>query len=89
MARTVLVDVRMPGEYVTGFLGSAINIEYQDISQLAQRASKTDEITLYCRSGRRSGIARETLKSLGFENVRDIGGLEEARETLRKEEIQR
>jgi rhodanese-related sulfurtransferase len=88
MGRTLLVDVRTPEEYATGFLGSAINIEYQDIAQLADRASKTDQVTLYCRSGRRSGIALETLKSLGFAHVRDIGGLEEAREALRREELQ-
>jgi phage shock protein E len=33
---------------------------------------------VYCRSGRRSGIARETLIAQGFTNVTNIGGLQEA-----------
>ncbi|KKY15447.1 putative protein phosphatase fmp31 [Diplodia seriata] len=87
MPSSLLVDVRTPAEFATGFLDGAINIEYQDIDQLADRpgVSKQDDITLYCRSGRRSAIALDALKSLGFENVRDIGSLEEAQETLRRE----
>ncbi|KAL1636673.1 hypothetical protein SLS58_009728 [Diplodia intermedia] len=87
MPSSLLVDVRTPAEFATGFLDGAINIEYQDIDQLAGRPalSKQDHITLYCRSGRRSAIALDALKSLGFENVRDIGSLEAAQETLRRE----
>lgn len=87
MPASLLVDVRTPAEFATGFLDDAINIEYQDIDQLAHRpgVSKQDDITLYCRSGRRSAIALDTLKSLGFENVRDIGSFESAQETLRRE----
>lgn len=87
MPNSLLVDVRTPAEFATGFLDGAINIEYQDIAQLASRpgVAKQDDITLYCRSGRRSGIALESLRSLGFENVRDIGSYEQAQETLRRE----
>lgn len=96
-SNSVLIDVRTPAEFATGFLSSntanAINIEYQLIDQLpsllVERGlvlQKSDSITLYCRSGRRSNIALQTLKELGYSNVRDIGGLEEARAMLRKEE---
>ncbi|KAF2117779.1 Rhodanese-like domain-containing protein [Lophiotrema nucula] len=91
-----LVDVRTPAEFSTGPLPDAINIEYQHISQLpellaseGQDLQKNDAITLYCRSGRRSGIALQTLKSLGYDNVRDIGGLEEASAVLKREEALR
>ena len=98
--KKLLVDVRTPAEYSTGFLSAnladAINIEYQLIDQLPQILSeqgidseKTDDITLYCRSGRRSNIALQTLKELGYSNVRDIGGLEEARAVLKREEALR
>ena len=73
---------------------AAINIEYQVIDQIPDVLSarevplnKSSSITLYCRSGRRSNIALQTLRGLGYTNVRDIGGLEEARSTLMKEEI--
>lgn len=98
--QALLIDVRTPSEYSTGFLSSghtkALNIEYQLIDQLpsiyAARGilvQKSDAITLYCRSGRRSNIALQMLRKLGYENVRDIGGLEEARAVLKREELLR
>jgi rhodanese-related sulfurtransferase len=95
-----LIDVRSPVEFATGPLTSdiapTINIEYQSIAQLpsiyAARGidvHKDDDITLYCRSGRRSNIALETLKGIGYVNVRDIGGFEDAKRVLDKEQVQR
>lgn len=95
-----LIDVRSPVEFATGPLISdiapTINIEYQSISELpsiyAARGidvHKDDNITLYCRSGRRSNIALQTLKDTGYMNVRDIGGFEDARRVLDKEQVQR
>lgn len=95
-----LIDVRSPSEFSTGHLTSdlapTINIEYQQISSLpsvyASRGitvAKDDHITLYCRSGRRSNIALQTLKELGYENVRDIGGYDDARKVLDREMVER
>lgn len=95
-----LIDVRTPAEFSTGHLTSDIaptlNIEYQSIAQLESvyatrgiNVQRDDYITLYCRSGRRSGIAMKALKDMGFERVRDIGGLEEARRVLDKETVER
>ncbi|KAF2740869.1 hypothetical protein EJ04DRAFT_168876 [Polyplosphaeria fusca] len=88
-----LVDVRTPAEFSTGAHGDALNLEFQNIDQLplvlAEKGielQKIDAITLYCRSGRRSDIALQTLKGLGYQNVRDIGGFEEALATLKREE---
>lgn len=96
----ILIDVRTPSEFSTGALSAnnspAINIEYQLISQLPHVLSAhgidvqtSDPITLYCRSGRRSNIALQELRELGYSNVRDIGGFEDAREVLRREEESR
>ncbi|KAJ4357992.1 uncharacterized protein N0V89_002569 [Didymosphaeria variabile] len=96
----LLIDVRTRTEFSTGALSNdlhtATNIEYQFIASLSTvyralgtEVSKTDNITLYCRSGRRSNIALQTLRDLGYENVRDIGGLEEARAVLKREEFGR
>ncbi|KAF2273208.1 uncharacterized protein EI97DRAFT_436270 [Westerdykella ornata] len=97
----LLIDVRTPSEFSTGYLSlqntPAINIEYQDIHQLPHilrsqhgiEVSKDDDITLYCRSGRRSGIALGVLRELGYARVRNIGGFEEAREVLEREERER
>ncbi|KAK8159274.1 Rhodanese-like domain-containing protein [Phyllosticta citrichinensis] len=87
MSKSFLIDVRSPEEFATGGIDGAINIEYTNIGQLAAdpRVGRGDDITLYCRSGRRSAIALDTLKSLGFRKARDIGNLEEAQETLQRE----
>jgi rhodanese-related sulfurtransferase len=96
----LLVDVRSPAEFSTGYLTSdiapTVNIEYQIIDQLPEiysakgiNVGKDDRITLYCRSGRRSGIALERLREMGFKGVRDIGGFEEARKVLDREQVQR
>jgi rhodanese-related sulfurtransferase len=95
-----LIDVRSPAEFATGPLTSDIaptlNIEYTLIDQIGDiygargvSVHKDDDITLYCRSGRRSGIALQTLRNMGFVHVRDIGGLEEARRVLDREQVQR
>lgn len=100
VTQELLVDVRSPGEFSTGYLtsdiASTVNIEYQIIDQLPEiyatrgiNVGKDDAITLYCRSGRRSNIALERLKELGFKKVRDIGGFEEARKVLDREQVQR
>jgi rhodanese-related sulfurtransferase len=96
----LLVDVRSPSEFSTGYLTSdiapTVNIEYQIIDQLPEIyaakgivVGKDDAVTLYCRSGRRSNIALGRLKELGFKRVRDIGGFEEARKVLDREQVQR
>tara|TARA_R110002003_G_scaffold52_29_gene4625 strand:- start:6321 stop:6779 length:459 start_codon:yes stop_codon:yes gene_type:complete len=99
-AQELLVDVRSPAEFATGPLSSdiapTVNIEYQIIDQLPEiyaargiNVNKDDNITLYCRSGRRSNIALQTLKNMGYLRVRDIGGFEAAKSILDKEQVQR
>ena len=41
--------------------------------------SKDDTVLLYCQSGRRSGIALDTLKGLGFSKAENVGGIDVAR----------
>ena len=36
---------------------------------------KEKEIVLYCRSGRRSAIAKKALVELGYKDVKDFGGI--------------
>jgi len=37
-------------------------------------AHKEDEVIVYCRSGNRSGLAKEFLERAGFKNVRNLLG---------------
>ncbi|MEJ2503207.1 MAG: rhodanese-like domain-containing protein [Gemmatimonadota bacterium] len=73
----VYVDVRTPEEYEAGHVEGAINIPHTEMDarhdELAEYADR--EIVVYCRSGRRSGIAERILESEGFANVTNGGGL--------------
>jgi phage shock protein E len=75
------VDVRTAGEFGAGHVAGAVNIPYEEITErIGEVASDKDAtIYLYCRSGRRSGIALEALREAGYDNAVNIGGLEEAR----------
>ena len=78
-AGALLVDVRTPGEYVQGHLEDALNIPFDQIEdRLAELGEDNDrEIVIYCRSGRRSGIAEVTLRKLEFKNLFNAGGYQQ------------
>jgi rhodanese-related sulfurtransferase len=72
----VILDVRSPEEYAGGHIPGAINIPYD---QIAAHLDSLDtfrgrEIVVYCRSGRRAGIAEEALAEAGFAQVLDLEG---------------
>jgi rhodanese-related sulfurtransferase len=86
--KSYFIDVRTPAEFSTGALPGAQNIEYQNVTSFIidqESAPKHAKITMYCRSGRRSGIAKAELDALGYLHVRDLGSLEMARDTLESE----
>lgn len=73
----VYVDVRTREEFAAGHVEGAINIPH---TEMAARHTELEpyadrEIVLYCRSGRRSGIAEGILEGEGFENLTNAGGL--------------
>jgi rhodanese-related sulfurtransferase len=72
---TYLVDVRTEAEYKAGAIPSAVNIPFDVIADNLPTENRSDRIIVYCRSGNRSGIAADTLESLGFTNVLDFGGV--------------
>lgn len=80
------IDVRTADEYSAGHVEGAVNIPYEEITERIAEvtSSRSDQIYLYCRSGRRSGIAQEALTAAGFENVVNVGGLEEALQAAAK-----
>ena len=74
------IDVRTAEEYAAGHVSQAVNIPYEQITRRISEVTNDKDalIYVYCRSGRRSGIAREALGEAGFSNVVNVGGLEEA-----------
>ena len=72
----MIVDVRTPEEFAEGHLENAINIPFELIAQefTKRNIDKEQSVVLYCRSGRRSGIAQESLINLGYSNTYNGGG---------------
>jgi predicted sulfurtransferase len=64
---TITIDVRSRLEYEVGHLKDAIHIPYYNIKTLEY--PKDTRILIYCSSGRRSNIARNVLKEIGYTNV--------------------
>lgn len=76
----LVIDVRTPQEFAAGHVAGAINIPYDEIEANSSTLSgfkKDDHILVYCRSGRRSEIARQTLNRMGFSKVQNGGGMDE------------
>jgi phage shock protein E len=69
--KPLIIDVRTEQEWKEGHVEGAIRIPYEKIgAEIAGAApEKKTKIILYCRTGRRSGIALETLQKLGYEDV--------------------
>lgn len=72
----VAIDVRSEAEYQAGHVPGAINVPHNQIdSHLAQiKHLKDQPVLLYCRSGRRAGLAAATLSELGFSQLYHLEG---------------
>ena len=67
----IIVDVRTKEEYEESHVKGAINIPYDEIEENTD-LDKTKTIMVYCKSGKRSNKAYNTLISLGY-NAYDMG----------------
>jgi phage shock protein E len=78
------IDVRTAEEYGDWHVPGAVNIPYEEITDRIGEVTtdKDAPIYLYCRSGRRSGIALKALRDAGYPNAVNIGGLDDARRKI-------
>ena len=85
-AGAVLIDVRSAEEFNTGHLAGAVNIPHTEIAEKISLVAKerSTPLYLYCRSGRRVGIAMEELSKLGYTKMVNLGGAEEASQKLNR-----
>jgi rhodanese-related sulfurtransferase len=70
----VVLDVRTPGEFATGHIENAINIDVEGMtfdSEIA-KLDKNVEYAVYCRSGRRSVVATEKMAEAGFTKLTNL-----------------
>ena len=73
----IILDTREQYEYDEGHISGAILIPYTEIEAKAEATlpDKNQLILVYCRSGRRSKIAAQSLADLGYTNVKEFGGI--------------
>ncbi len=79
---TTVIDVRTPEEFAEGHLEGAVNIDLS-APDFADRVGELDPAgayVVYCRSGNRSAAAVEEMAELGFTDLTDVGGVDEAAE---------
>ena len=72
----IIIDVRTSKEYGSGHVPGAINIPHKELKDRLKEISdhKSKEIVIYCKSGRRAGIATKVLSEAGFSKLRELEG---------------
>jgi phage shock protein E len=72
----VIVDVRTIDEYEDGHFPKAINIPVNELPKRAAEIGPKDKpVLLYCESGSRSAMGAMLLKTMGFSDVTNAGGI--------------
>lgn len=73
---TVILDVRTPQEFAEGHIEGAFNIDIES-GNFADKVAELDTrvpYVIYCRSGNRSAVAVEQMKSIGFTQTYHLEG---------------
>lgn len=73
----IILDVREQYEYDEKHIPGAVLMPYESTEELAPELlpDKEQLILVYCRSGRRSKIAAQTLADMGYTNIKEFGGI--------------
>lgn len=66
-----ILDVRSYSEFKEGHVSGAINIAYEELEYDLEEFSpdRKDPVLVYCRTGRRSHLAIDTMKEFEYENI--------------------
>lgn len=81
---TVIIDVRTIEEWNAGHLATAQHLQLELVADAIDKvvSDKEQQVYLYCRSGNRSGQAKLIMEQLGYSNVVNAGGLDDASQLL-------
>lgn len=76
-ANAELLDVRTPGEFSSGSIPGAKNLDLMapDFQNQVQKLDKDKTYFLFCRSGSRSGSAASLLEKSGLNSYNLAGGI--------------
>lgn len=82
----VVIDVRTAEEFAQSHVENALNLDVFDSGFQTEIAKldKSKTYKVYCRSGNRSGQAERLMKSLGFQDVENLGSLSQAAKRLNR-----
>ena len=69
-----VLDVRTPEEYAAGHVPGAVNVPYDQVASHLAEIPKDKDVVLYCRSGRRTGLAAEVLEANGYTKLGHLQG---------------
>ena len=76
MNDAVLLDVRSTDEYKSGHIPGSINVPVDDIQSIETVIEdKEKSVFVYCLSGRRAQKAVAIIRTFGYKDVRNIGGI--------------
>ena len=72
----IVLDVRTRDEYSAGHIDTAVNLPHDELERRLGEipGSKSGEIVVYCRSGKRARIAEDILVKKGYTNIKDLAG---------------
>jgi 3-oxoadipate enol-lactonase len=86
----IILDVRTPEEYSTGYITNAVNLDIKSssFSEKLDELNKNKIYIVYCKGGGRSAKALEIMQKKGFTNVYNVlGGIKKWKAENRKFEI--
>lgn len=76
----IILDVRSKEEFDEKHVENATNLPLIELSEgnlgLLKDLPKDTEISVYCRSGARSSMAKEILEKEGFTHITNLGGID-------------
>ncbi len=72
--KSVVVDVRKPGEFESGHVLNACSMPLSDLTKRYSELDKSAELLVHCAGGYRSMMAASLLKKEGYINVKNVWG---------------
>ena len=83
-AGALVIDVRTAGEFSGGHIQGSINIPYDVIVREIGKyePSKDRPIVVYCRSGARSSLAKRSLQTAGYTQIKNGGSFRRMKKIL-------
>ena len=72
--RLFVLDVRTPAEFAEGHVPGAVNIPHDQVAARIGEVPRDKDVVLYCKSGRRAGLAADVLTANGYTRLKHLEG---------------